>query len=350
MKVWTIEEEATALRERFKGVNRAAFARDHQIKGGQAMIYQHITGRRPISIEAAMAYAAGFKCSLEEISPRLAIEAQKAAALSSEQPIVPIPSAPYWPFSTISEAEIRSLAPAQLNALEGALALAIAQLKLGIGPSPAHTSSSRTAPAGLVDMDAVADEFAPPASVIPPPWDGGPTTKQMEDAARRSPPQVSGAVSNIGPAEAHPANDDLVDVPELGDVRLAASIEGHENESEQQTGVMPFRRSFLRSVGADGSRGRVVYAKGDSMEPFINDGAALLVVLQEDLTVRNLVAGGIYAIRYDGKMMVKRVAKDKLTGKWVAQSLNPKYRDVTLENGVSVQLLGRVVWTGTRLT
>ncbi|OFL37492.1 hypothetical protein HMPREF2772_27195 [Achromobacter xylosoxidans] len=142
----------------------------------------------------------------------------------------------------------------------------------------------------------------------------------------------------------------MVDVPELGDVRLAASIEGHENESEQQTGVMPFRRSFLRSVGADGGRGRVVYAKGDSMEPFINDGAALLVVVQEDLTVRNLVLGGIYAIRYDGKMMVKRVAKDKLTGKWVAQSLNQKYRDVTLENGVSVQVLGRVVWTGTRLT
>ena len=57
MRIWTIEEEAAALRERFQGVNRAAFARDHEVKGGQAMIYQHITGRRPISIEAAMAYA-----------------------------------------------------------------------------------------------------------------------------------------------------------------------------------------------------------------------------------------------------------------------------------------------------
>ncbi|MNQ16948.1 hypothetical protein D3C85_299560 [compost metagenome] len=55
MKMWTIEEEAAALRARFEGVNRAAFARDHHVKGGQAMIYQHITGRRPIGIEAAMA-------------------------------------------------------------------------------------------------------------------------------------------------------------------------------------------------------------------------------------------------------------------------------------------------------
>ena len=77
MRIWTIEEEAAGLRERFQGVNRAAFARDHEVKGGQAMIYQHITGRRPISIEAAMAYAAGFNCKLEEISPRLALEAQR---------------------------------------------------------------------------------------------------------------------------------------------------------------------------------------------------------------------------------------------------------------------------------
>ena len=41
MRIWTIEEEAAALRERFQGVNRAAFARDHEVKGGQAMIYQH---------------------------------------------------------------------------------------------------------------------------------------------------------------------------------------------------------------------------------------------------------------------------------------------------------------------
>lgn len=44
------------------------------------MIYQNITGRRPISMEAAMAYARGFGCSLEEISPRLAVEASEAAS------------------------------------------------------------------------------------------------------------------------------------------------------------------------------------------------------------------------------------------------------------------------------
>lgn len=70
-----MEQEALSLRARFTKVNRAAFARDHDLKGGQALIYQHITGRRPISLEAALVYAKAFGCALEDISPRLAKEA-----------------------------------------------------------------------------------------------------------------------------------------------------------------------------------------------------------------------------------------------------------------------------------
>jgi len=79
MKIWSLEEEAERLAKRFRGVNRAAFARDYEVSGGQSMIYQHITGRRPIGLEAAQAYARGFNCSLADISPRLAEEARKAA-------------------------------------------------------------------------------------------------------------------------------------------------------------------------------------------------------------------------------------------------------------------------------
>lgn len=80
----TSNEEAERLRARFNGVNRAEFARVHHVPGGAAMIYQHITGRRPISIEAAQAYAKGFGCTLEDISQRLADEARAALAISQE--------------------------------------------------------------------------------------------------------------------------------------------------------------------------------------------------------------------------------------------------------------------------
>jgi SOS-response transcriptional repressor LexA len=77
MRIWSLEQEAANLKERFSGVrNRAAFARDFRVPGGQAMIYQHINGIKPISMDAGLAYAAAFGCDLRDISQRLADEAE----------------------------------------------------------------------------------------------------------------------------------------------------------------------------------------------------------------------------------------------------------------------------------
>lgn len=78
MNIWSIQEEAERLKARFTNVNRAEFARLYEIKGKDAYIYQHITARRPITLDAALAYAKGFNVSLEEISPRLAKEVGNA--------------------------------------------------------------------------------------------------------------------------------------------------------------------------------------------------------------------------------------------------------------------------------
>lgn len=255
-----------------------------------------------------------------------------------------------WPFLSIAEAEVRALPANQLSALEGAIALAIAQLKLGItvarprpAASPPHIRGS------LVDMDDAEDPFPMPTGGMPsPPWDGGKTTHQAERDSRIRISTQTDVIANVGPGEPYAANDKFEKVPEMADVRLAAG-DGIENHIEEQTGVVQFRRSFLRSVGADAGKARVVYAKGESMEPVIKDGAALLVVPNEDLTIGDLAAGGVYAINYDGKMIVKTVARDRLTKQWVARSFNPGYPDIPLENGTPVRVLGQVVWVGARL-
>lgn len=92
MKIQSLADESENLRVRFAGLNRAEFARKNNLQGGQSMIYQNITGRRPISMEAAKAYAKGFGCSLEDISPRLAKEALEAAQHLSQQASPSIPS------------------------------------------------------------------------------------------------------------------------------------------------------------------------------------------------------------------------------------------------------------------
>lgn len=350
MKIWTIEEEAAKLRARFQGVNRAAFARDHQLKGGQAMIYQHITGRRPMSLDAAMAYAKGFDCPLDQISPRLALEVGRASSLTGEAASTePSPSAtPPWPFPSIPEKDVRALPPEKLSSLEGAIALAIAQLKLGITVAPIPGSQSGTR-GGVVNMDDVEDPF-PMRLKEPAPWEaGGVTTKQMEREGLVQFGLELSTAANVAGGDPQAANEKFEKVLELSDVRLSAG-DGIEAEEELVTGSVQFRKSFLRSVGADRGRARVVYAKGDSMDPLIQDGWALLVVPDDNLTTRDLVSDTVYAINYDGKMIVKVIARDKLTKQWIARSANPKYRDFPLDaEGVSVRVLGRVVWAGGEL-
>lgn len=81
-KIWTPEEEAENLRQRFAGVKKATFARDHSVPGGASMLSQHLSGHRPLNLAAATAYANGFGVPLEDISPRLAQEVAAASTAS----------------------------------------------------------------------------------------------------------------------------------------------------------------------------------------------------------------------------------------------------------------------------
>lgn len=70
--------EAKKLSELFKRVkNRAEFARTWKVPGGASMIYQHLNGIKPVSLEAALIYSQAFNVPLEEISPRIAQTYQK---------------------------------------------------------------------------------------------------------------------------------------------------------------------------------------------------------------------------------------------------------------------------------
>jgi len=85
MHIWDSREEAENLGRRFSGINKAKFARDHKVRGGASMISQHISGNRPISLDAAVAYARGLGCTLAEISPRLDLEIKKAKNLTEKE-------------------------------------------------------------------------------------------------------------------------------------------------------------------------------------------------------------------------------------------------------------------------
>lgn len=324
------------------------------VGAGQSTIASIENGRNKGSslfLDLARALNVNVEWLMDGVGPKRG----NGASDNDARPAPQLASAP-WPFRTIPEDQLRALPESQLNALEGAIALAIAQMKLGIQVSPPPTTPAANViplrahkPGGLVDMDHADDPFPMRIAGLPPaPWEGGHTTFQAERNPKIRISTQTGVTANAGPGEPHAANDRFEKVPELAEVRLAAG-DGIENHSEDQTGMIQFRRSFLKAVGADNGKARVVYAKGDSMEPVIRDGAALLVVPNENLTLQDVASGGVYAINYDGKMLVKTVTRDKLTGRWVARSFNPAYYDIPLENGHPVRVLGQVVWAGARL-
>lgn len=299
--------------------NKTDFGRRLGYKDG-AFVRQMISGIRPVTEKTVWA-----------IETMPGMKGWFDADGATETPNLPSPAP--WPFPGISEKDVRALPSAHIHELQGALALAIAQLKLRVEVAATPTQKPASSIRGSVVDTHAADDAFPMQDVLGKPAAG------------------SGKIlvaANVTTGVRIAANDSFEPVPELADVRLAAG-DGIENHAEDQTGVIQFRRSFLRSVGADSGKARVVYAKGDSMEPVIKDGAALLVVPKENLTIRDLAAGRVYAINYDGKMIVKTVAHDNLTQRWVARSFNPKYPDIPLENTVSVRVLGQVVWAGTRL-
>jgi hypothetical protein len=125
------EFEARALQELLGDREKRAFAQQHKLPGGESMLSQHMHGRRPVSMEAAVIYAEALGVTLERISPTWAALARRAAAvlqpqhstgeantLSVRQPPPPSYNPP-WPFKRVSPDEWRSLSHDQQQLVEG---------------------------------------------------------------------------------------------------------------------------------------------------------------------------------------------------------------------------------------
>lgn len=247
------------------------------------------------------------------------------------------PTAP-WPFPDISERDVRALPPAHINALQGALALVIAELKLGVKVTPRPPAATR-----LVDIDSAADEF--PMQ----------TAADSQHGEMSSTVQPYGAGSlrlnqlpNVGhvPRAGYSANDqEFVSIPEL-DVRLAAGPLGIENYHETEIGEILFRRSFLESLKLPIERMRIVYADGDSMEPIIRNKGPMLFLEEPVTDVRRIDQRTVYAINLGGKMVVKCIQRER-DGTLLAKSLNPAHPPfpLKLDNGQEVRIVGRILWS-----
>jgi phage repressor protein C with HTH and peptisase S24 domain len=136
----------------------------------------------------------------------------------------------------------------------------------------------------------------------------------------------------------------VVAVPRLA---LGASAgQGSLDEDERATGIMAFDANWLRHLGVRPQRVSIIRVDGESMTPTLGDGDEIMVDHEDGA---GQLRDGIYVLRLDGVLMVKRVALGPRRGGFSVLSDNPHYPDWTEIDPALVDIVGRVVWAGRRL-
>jgi phage repressor protein C with HTH and peptisase S24 domain len=146
-----------------------------------------------------------------------------------------------------------------------------------------------------------------------------------------------------GPDPAAPAHD-VVTVPQL-DVGASAGAGAFAGD-EQARSRIAFDRKWLRGVSADPKRLSMIRVEGDSMLPTLADGDEILVD-GGDASAR--LRDGIYVLRMDDVLMVKRLAINPAARRVTVKSDNPAYPSWPDCPLTKVDVVGRVVWAGRKV-
>ena len=142
-------------------------------------------------------------------------------------------------------------------------------------------------------------------------------------------------------AEAAELRVDDVDFVGINEV-VASAGPGTTVLGEQIVGRMKFARTWLREYDLRGDQCQIIRVRGESMEPTLADGAAILVNIES----REPKDGKIFVLRRDDDLSVKRLVRDRTVG-WLLESDNPDKRAwPTRPFPDDAQLVGEVKWTG----
>jgi phage repressor protein C with HTH and peptisase S24 domain len=134
----------------------------------------------------------------------------------------------------------------------------------------------------------------------------------------------------------------LMTVPVLD--TAASAGPGAFGEDRRSTAGMGFSEDWLRKLRPSGGRNglSVIRVRGDSMLPTLADSDEILV---DEHDTRDGLRDGIYVIRVDGVLLVKRLVREG--DGYAVRSDNPEAGAVDLAGGIDV--IGRVLWAGRRL-
>lgn len=140
------------------------------------------------------------------------------------------------------------------------------------------------------------------------------------------------------------ARTDVIMVPRLA---VGASAgPGALDAEDAPLGQIGFETRWLRQLSANPKALSVIQVSGDSMSPTLIDGDDILVDRADGA---EHIRDGIYVLRVDDSLIVKRLAINPVQLSFSVRSDNPAYPDWNDVNPDNIDIVGRVIWTGRRI-
>jgi len=172
--------------------------------------------------------------------------------------------------------------------------------------------------------------------------------KRLKEAERRKLARYFAIPESMlgGPQAVEDESSGLVAVRRT-DIRVSAGPGAIPGE-ESRRPYFGFDERWLRALTTTpAGRLSVIRVEGDSMSPTLNAGDDILVDLDD---CGDRLRDGIYVIRVDDALVVKRLALNPVGRRVTVQSDNPAYPDWPDCDLDEITCIGRVIWAGRRIS
>ena len=169
--------------------------------------------------------------------------------------------------------------------------------------------------------------------------------RKLDDEDRKTLACFFGVDEQVLGGPANPVTDGMVEIPVL-DVEASAGF-GAVAASETAHTRFGFDERWLRHLtSAKSASLSIVGVKGDSMEPTLSDGDEVLVDASDH---GSRLRDGIYVLRSDDSLVVKRIAIKPGGRQITIASDNPAYPTWHDMDRSEVHVVCRVIWFGRAL-
>ena len=176
------------------------------------------------------------------------------------------------------------------------------------------------------------------------------TPRKLDEADRRKLARYFGVDEGVlgGPAPASPTASHgarLTIVPRYA--TAASAGPGAVPDDEGTTGEFAFTTRYLRDdLQANPGEVTAIKVAGDSMAPTLNDGDDIMVDLSDGA---ERLRDGIYVLRFDDALNVKRIARNPVDRRLTVKSDNPAWPSFADVDPARIDIIGRVIWSARRV-